>query len=516
MSGNTVGLYGAGTSTANIAGGNVTGLYQQTQAVEVDNGYNDADVQAFLESYTGNIQCGNIEVLNSANVNAIYTDGYYYANGTPIDIGVNAYGNANVAAFLPTYTGNLAGGNLILTVSAYVGANITATGSLTTGQNITSGGYIQAAGNIRTTGAAGNITGADYIVSNYFVGDGSLLSNVAGSYSNANVSTYLASGTNTANIITTGNISGSYILGNGSQLTGLPATYSNADVATFLANFGSNTIVTTGNITGGNIKFGANGLINTDPTDFSVFTTANTSAGAFMATGAGTTVVGAHPTEGGLMITGFGSTYEALGWKNRTLNLNAVGSGPGNITGVNTFTASGNITGSNFIGNGQYLTSITGANVTGTVSSATTATTATTATSATTAGTVTTAAQPNITSLGTLSSLTTNGLVTATVSGIKTSNIQDSSGTNTISVDSGTVGIVGNLSVGTGGTGNITTTGILASGNVTLGAVANIHISGGSANYVLKTDGTGNLSWTAQSGGITAQDLLSPFLLMGA
>ena len=51
---------------------------------------------------------------------------------------------------------------------------------------------------------------------------------------------------------------------------------------------------------------------------------------------------------------------------------------------------------------------VAGANVSGTVSSATSATSATTAT---TAGTVTTAAQPNITSTGTLTSLTVSGLL---------------------------------------------------------------------------------------------------------
>jgi len=53
----------------------------------------------------------------------------------------------------------------------------------------------------------------------------------------------------TGNITTTGNISGSYILGNGSQLTGLPATYSDANVTTLLAALGSNVISSTGNIT---------------------------------------------------------------------------------------------------------------------------------------------------------------------------------------------------------------------------------------------------------------------------
>jgi hypothetical protein len=61
----------------------------------------------------------------------------------------------------------------------------------------------------------------------------------------------------------------------------------------------------------------------------------------------------------------------------------------------------------NIIGNGQALTSITGANVTGIVANATFAT------SAGTAGTVTTAAQPNITSVGTLTGLGVSGTVTA-------------------------------------------------------------------------------------------------------
>ena len=33
-----------------------------------------------------------------------------------------------------------------------------------------------------------------------------------------------------------------------------------------------------------------------------------------------------------------------------------------------------------------------------------------------------------------------------------------------------------------------------------LGAVGNVHISGGSSGYVLSTDGSGSLSWVAQSG----------------
>jgi hypothetical protein len=170
----------------------------------------------------------------------------------------------------------------------------------------------------------------------------------------------------------------------------------------------------------------------------------------------------------------------------------AVG-GTGNVvivttTGVNvagTLNATGNLTAANanlgnlvtanfFAGNGSSLSSITGANVTGEVSFAATANAvaganvsgavayATTANAvaganvsgqvgnALVAGTVYTAAQPNITSVGTLTGVTSTGVI-------------DLTGTS----------------------------------NVSLGAVANLHISGGSANYYLKTDGSGTLSWAS-------------------
>jgi hypothetical protein len=114
-------------------------------------------------------------------------------------------------------------------------------------------------------------------------------------------------------------------------------------------------------------------------------------------------------------------------------NLQAfVNNSTGNITGGNivslgAVTATGNVSGSNaiitngvtaatFAGSGAALTNLPGANVTGVVANAAYATaagSATSATSATTAGTVTTGAQPNITSVGTLSVLSTSGNISA-------------------------------------------------------------------------------------------------------
>jgi hypothetical protein len=89
------------------------------------------------------------------------------------------------------------------------------------------------------------------------------------------------------------------------------------------------------------------------------------------------------------------------------------------------------------------------------------------ASSATTAGTVTASNQPNITTVGTLTSLNVSG--------------------------------------------NVNFTGP----NVSLGNVSNLHITGGTPNYVLQTDGAGNLTWVSagsalqSSGGIAIVSTIS-------
>ena len=74
-----------------------------------------------------------------------------------------------------------------------------------------------------------------------------------------------------------------------------------------------------------------------------------------------------------------------------------------------TESVTGNVTADHFVGNGSTLTSITGANITGTVANATYAISAN---NSTYSGTVTTNAQPNITSVGVLTSLSSAGNIT--------------------------------------------------------------------------------------------------------
>lgn len=104
-------------------------------------------------------------------------------------------------------------------------------------------------------------------------------------------------------------------------------------------------------------------------------------------------------------------------------------------------------------------------------------------------GTLSTAVQPNITSIGTLASLTVTGLVTATAGGIKVGNIQDPTGTSTVTIASGSISVLGNITAGTSGTGRVTATtfaGNLATAaqpNVTsIGTMSSLTVSG-NANF---------------------------------
>jgi len=89
-------------------------------------------------------------------------------------------------------------------------------------------------------------------------------------------------------------------------------------------------------------------------------------------------------------------------------------------------------------------------------------------------GTLTTNAQPNVTSVGTLTSLEVTG--TANVGNVVTTGVAN----------------IGNLAV---------------TGLSNLGNVGNVIITGGTANYVLQTNGSGNLSWVVQAGSSAASNI---------
>ena len=592
--------------------------------------------------------------------------------------GTGISGNLNVGALISA-AGNIIGGNLLTggLISAtgnVIGGNLSGTsiaGTLTTAAqtNITSVGTL---GSVTVTAniTSGNASLGNLATANFFTGNGSQLS----ALTFGNISTFNTAGLTTDELylqsttrlnVTASGMSGYvfdqygatvnptiYVI-SGQTLafnlnvsghpfliqTGASANYSVGLEHVDTAGTVSTTSSAQGKISGtlywkipygitGNYKYqcsahgGMNGnIIVTDANVSNVTvglatfaTTANSVAGANVS---GAVANATYATSAGTATTAATVTTASQP------NITSVGI-------LSSVSVTGNVNANQFVGNGAPLTTITGANVSGTVANATYATSAGTATSATTSGTVTTAAQANITSVGTLTSLSSTGNITTggyfigtflgnisgnlTVPGSNTQilynnlgNAAASSGltfdaasnalvsTGTISATGNIIGsnilgganvnatthtgttvsvtgnttsgnlltsglisatgnITGNYFVGNGsaltginttaakisngtseanigasggnanisinGTSNvvvvsssgITTTGLTVSNatgvvnfittaNVSLGAVANLKISGGTNGYVLQTDGAGNLAWVVQSGG---------------
>ena len=155
-----------------------------------------------------------------------------------------------------------------------------------------------------------------------------------------------------------------------------------------------------------------------------------------------------------------------------------------NITSVGTLSSlnvTNTIAANLFSGSGANLTNLPAANLSGTVPLA---------------QQVSNAAQPNITSVGVLTSLTSSGNIAA--SGTLSGGNVSVSGT----VSTTNLSIISNATFANTFTANANSiVNFSVASDVNLGSLANITITGGVNGYVLSTDGAGNLSWTAGGGG---------------
>lgn len=310
MSGNSTSLYSTSSSNITLSSNNLTTLYPGSSGtVTPQQPYGNANVVSLL---------------------AVGTDGANTVGN------ISATGNITADYFIGTFQGNITGNISVPGANTDVlfnnQGNVGATNGLTF--DYTSNA-LAVAGNVT---AGGNITGS------YILGNGSQLTGLPATYSNANVTSLLASfGSNT--VSTTGNISGGYFLGNGSQLTGLPATYSNANVTSLLASFGSNSISTTGNITGGLFTGNGAGLTTINASNVS-----GTVANATYATTAGTATTAntvSDATQANITAVGTLTSLSVSG------NTTA-----GNLLTGGQVSAAGNITGSYILGNGSQLTGL--------------------------------------------------------------------------------------------------------------------------------------------------------------
>jgi len=86
--------------------------------------YGNANVAAYLPTYDGNIGGALQTYITAKRVSAV--DGFFWSNGTAYSTGgTSTYGNTEVAAYLPTYTGSLAQSSTIQTLDANLGTATT-------------------------------------------------------------------------------------------------------------------------------------------------------------------------------------------------------------------------------------------------------------------------------------------------------------------------------------------------------------------------------------------------------
>jgi hypothetical protein len=328
---------------------------------------------------------------------------------------VNSYGNFVVGTIESSnailgnnasanyFTGNLYGvANISLEVSNASQPNITSVGTLT---SLSVSGNANV-GNLGTSGqiiTTGNITTSANIIGNILANN----LDVSGTATVATVNDIkIGGGLNGYYLVTDGTGNLSWVSGGG---TG------NGVVG------GANTQIQfndgTGNFAGAS-GFTFDSVSNVLSTPGNIISTGNISAPYFIGNGSILSgITGANVT--GVVAN---ATY-AVNTNTANIAGTVTTNAQPNITSVGTLTTldvSGNITAANitantgvFTGNGLGLTNIAGANVIGTVANATYATSAGSVTNATTAGTVTTNAQPNITSVGTLTSLGVSGNTTS-------------------------------------------------------------------------------------------------------
>jgi hypothetical protein len=377
----------------------ITGIVANTS-------YNNANVAAFLPTYTGNLVSLTGPVRTTANVIAgnIITSGFLGVSGNIA--GGNITGNNLISSGYVTAVGNITtaaniSGNYILGNGAFL-TGVTATNiaaSALTGTTLSSNvtlSSLQVVGNLLYVNVNGNVT-----TTGRFIGSGAGLTNIPAANIVGQVSNALTASTVTASaqpnitslgtltsVTATGNVTGNYFIGNGSLLTGIVASNVNAG-ALIGDTLSSNVLYSSLKVVDDLLYLDVLGNITT--------------SGRFIGSGAGLTNIPAANITGTVAnatyATTAGTAYSVAG-------ANVTGT----VANATYATTAGSATTATYA---NTANAVAGANVSGPVANATYATTAGSATTATTAATVTTAAQPNITSVGTLTSVSVAGNTTS-------------------------------------------------------------------------------------------------------
>lgn len=541
-----------GTLTNLAISGNITGANWINASYFAGNGHNlfglpAANITGTVANANFAAYAGNVTVASQPNITTL-------GNLTSlVVIGNTTLGNNVTANF---FTGNLYGlANLARNVTLGAQPNITSLGTLTT---------LAVSGNtnLGTTNTT-NLFANNFTVESNFTTLGNVVAgNVYANTGNirANIiigtlATGLQPNITTVGVLTNLAVSGNIISGNANLgnlaianfVTGTLTTNAQPNI-NFVGNLGWLNVQTGISGSNGNITFNGSILGNGSYSNISI--TGNLDAGNYVQA---ERLIGSLSTAAQPNITSLGNltSLTVVG----TSNLGNVGNvkilggnanfvlstdGSGNLSwveqaaanatvpgGLNTyiqFNDNGTFGGDNtltwnkindtlFVGgnvnvSGVISTSILVSNVsTGSAPFTVNSTTPVANLGVATASTVRNGAQPNITSLGTLTSLAVSGNVTA--GNLSVSNTFSAAnittpgtiGTTNLNV-TGLANFTSNAYINTGAQlfvrGNINAAN---SANINLGNVQNLHIAGGINGYVLSTDGAGNLSWAAGGSG---------------
>jgi len=258
-----------------------------------------------------------------------------------------AYGNANVAAYLPTYSGNLTSLNTISAVGNVAGNYFIGNGSQLTG--ISAGNIIGSYSNANVAAYLPTYTGN--VTANYFIGNGSLLTGISGgnsNYSNTNVSAYLQ--VLTSDVSTTGNVNGNNIYAN----AGISSTGNITTAGYFIGTF-------QGNVTGNFVVPGSNTQVlynNNGNAGASTGLTFNSASNAMVVAGnvtAGNLIGNLSNGTSKISISSSGNVSVGIGpFSTTVLNINtSTGiSVLGNVIASGAISVAGNVTANNFLGGG--------------------------------------------------------------------------------------------------------------------------------------------------------------------
>ena len=429
------------TALGNIS---ATKIQNGTSVIQIIDPNGNANVNINGTSNVAVFANTGVTVSRLSAIGNILTANYIFGNGAFLSGLPATYSNANVADFLPVYSGNIAAAYVSVS-GKVVGGNI-----LTLG-NISAQGTINATGNIVTAGYfvgtfVGNVTGN-------FVVPGSntqVIFNTSGNADAVGGMTY-NKGSNTFSIL--GVISAQANIIGGNLLTaGLISA--------------SSTVTSAATITGGNLATGGTVSASGNVTGANLLTAGIVSAtttitGGNLATG-GTASASGNVTGGNLLTGGLLSAAANI-YSNATIHVtNDIDAGGniaatnytgtlvsviGNITGANIFagiaSASGNISGNYFLGNGACLT-----------------------------GVITSVANIN-NGTSNINIPSTDGNIIISVGG----NYNIVTFTNTGILANSTVSVTGNLTAG-----NLTTSGLIsATGNLTAGnlnTTGNLYFNG--------------------------------------